>query len=192
MSTLSATEQLLFDTAKKALPRFLFESEGNAQEILAGFAKAIAPAWDQCGIYINGTKIQDTDSTQLDSHAVDRGTRRRNGESDESLRLRLRTFDQRVTPNAIKSVINDVLATNAAVMPTGYPGFVELRPNKIFLNRAAYLNRGYRVSRAPRDHTIIIILPYGTSATVASAVAEAVRLARAGGVLAYVEVRGVP
>jgi hypothetical protein len=55
----------------------------------------------------------------------------------------------------------------------------------------AYSQRGYRSSRL-RPQTIVIILPYGTSAIVAASVAEAVRQRKAAGIVVKIERRQSP
>lgn len=52
----------------------------------------------------------------------------------------------------------------------------------------AYSQRGYRSSRL-RPQTIVIILPFGTSAVVAASVAEAVRQRKAAGIVVKIERR---
>ncbi len=55
--------------------------------------------------------------------------------------------------------------------------------------RASYLSRGYRVSG---DHTIVVILPYGATASSEAAVRERMRQAAGAGIVVRVERRIVP
>lgn len=55
----------------------------------------------------------------------------------------------------------------------------------------SYSQRGYRSSRL-LPHTIVIILPFGTSAVVAASVAEAVRQRKAAGIVVKIERRQSP
>jgi hypothetical protein len=133
MSTLSPTEQLLFDAAKRSLPKVLF-SEPGADELLAAFAKAFALTWDQCGIYLDGTRINTADEVQIEQHAKDRGTRRRVNEPIDTLRARLRFLEDQVTPAAIVAAAALILQ-GAGISVAGYPGLVELRRDRAFLQR---------------------------------------------------------
>lgn len=56
----------------------------------------------------------------------------------------------------------------------------------------AYLTRGYRMGVSGRPHVIIVILPFGTLATLEPVISEAVRQKKAGGVVHRIEIRGVP
>jgi len=56
--------------------------------------------------------------------------------------------------------------------------------------KQAYLSRGYRMGRRVND--IIVILPFGTTDAIASAIREDVRQKKGAGTPVFVEVRGVP
>lgn len=181
MSALTPQEQLLFDAAKKALPRFLFEEDPSVQEILAAFAKVFALAWDQVALYIDGTRIGTADPTQLDQHAADRGTRRRLNETDESLRARLRFLEDQVTPGAVTAAATRIMEGALVTIPAGYPGLVELRRDRAFFAKLRVLddvsialaiaNQGtpgitsYSYAVYPEDADGNIIQPAGFTAT---------------------------
>lgn len=196
MSVLSAREQMLFDSAKKALPSWLFEDE-SVQELIAAFAKQIAPCWDEAEIRIRDTFIGTSSTDALNQHAKDRGTRRQGNETDPALTARLRYQDDAVTPAAVRTVANNGLEADGVTIPVGYPGLVELRRDRAFFctdsatsRKRAYLSRGYRMAGTGREATaIIVILPYGTSAATAASIAEALRQKKAGGVKVIVERR---
>jgi hypothetical protein len=58
--------------------------------------------------------------------------------------------------------------------------------------KKAYLSRGWRMGSSGRPSSLIVILPYGTDAATALAVAEALRRKAAGGFRRYVERRTSP
>jgi hypothetical protein len=195
MAVLSDKEQQLYDAARAALPRWMFSDDENAQEIIAAFAKVFGMSWAQVDLWCDQMFITKAVGFFLDQHAIDRGTRRRNGESDGALAARLRSYEDHVTRGALLSAANNILA-GASV--TGSANMVELRIDKAFLGvsgagadagRArSYCSRGYRMA-ADGENAIILILPYGTDAATATAVAEAMRQQKAGGIIVYVERR---
>lgn len=121
--SLSANEQEFYDLAKQSLPRFLFQ-DGEAQEMINGFAKIFGPVRSQIEFWQEMGRISTATDIWLDQHAVDHGTRRQTGESDASLRNRLQTPEDAVTLPALDGVANHYTTTSA---------FVELRTDRAFL-----------------------------------------------------------
>lgn len=300
MSTLTDDEQALYDVAASALPREITSGEEDAREILAAQAKIHGSAKSQLDDYLSRTLISSATGIWLDQHALDRGTRRQSGESDDALRQRLRIGEDAVTIAAlIRSSALDVrqqgatgatsyaysvlyddgvsgglqlvadgttttgnatldgtnfnrlrwltlgsgtykiyrssggasqgligtvvdaeifddtgllgdgaqvpfhadappegmatlaLRADGVTIPPGYPAIVELRRDKAWTG-ASYLSRGQRLGIIPPINSIVIILPYGTSAGTAASVAEACRQRKGAGIVVHVERRTSP
>lgn len=134
MSTLTAREEVLFRIAKGALPEILFADDTSQQEVLAAFAKQLAPVWDELELKLQDTLIGSASATALDQHAKDRGTRRRVDESDAALIYRLRfMLEDSVTLAGLLVKINAILEQYAVTVPAGYPAVAELRRDRMFL-----------------------------------------------------------
>lgn len=193
MSTLSPSEQEIFNVAKSSLPRFLFQSAQSAQELFAAAAKTFGAAKDTVYGWFTQTYIEQSSGFWTDQHAKDRNMRRQSTtETDATLAARVTTIEDAVTlPAFIALVTNMLIASGASIAP----GFVELRLNGGYFeplgnSARAFFDRGYRMGT--RGRRVIVILPYGTSAATAAAVADALRTIKAAGIAIIVEIRGVP
>jgi hypothetical protein len=191
MSYLQPNEQKLYDTAKAALPRWMFSGDTNAQELVAAFAKQYATVWAQADFWCDQIFITRAFGLWLDQHAVDLGTHRQGGETDAALVARLRNIEDKVTLPSLRTTVDGILAA----FGLGPCAIMELRRHAHFhLVGTAYRTffaRGYRMARSAA-RTIIVILPYTTSASAQAAVAEALNLKKAGGIIVRIEVRANP
>ncbi len=194
MATLSPIERDFYDVAKGALPRFVFEKQGDREQFVA-YAKIFARAKDQIDEWILFTRILLATLEYLDGHAKDRGTARKGGESEVALRTRLRSISDAVTPSAVLAAANETLAADGV---SGTAALVELRRDRMYFGtdiatgkQFNYFGRGYRFSYAPAG-AFIIILPYGTSDATAESVRASVRKKKAAGIRFYLEIRKVP
>jgi hypothetical protein len=196
-------EQNLYDHARSSLPRWLFQLSAAAEEWMGAFVKIFAESKVQIDSFRSQTYLLEATGIWLDQHARDRGTSRRDGEDDDTLRARLRIVDDAQTVPAIKAAALAVLEGAGVTVPTGYPAVVELRRDRAFFNtltsngrRAAYLSRGYRMTWGRwlpyHAQEFVVILPYGTDEATAAAVAEVVRKKKAAGFGYYVERRVNP
>lgn len=199
MSVLNPVEQSLYDVAKAALPSWLFAATAaivsNPQELIGADAKVFGAVKVVIDSWLVQAHVTTATGFWLDQHAIDRNTRRRSGESDAALRLRLRQYGDVATRPALKAAINAALV-QAGISTPCY--IVNLREEKAFFaypgghQAVAYINRGYRMSVVGRPMRFIVILPYGTSSVLRSAVDEIIRQLKAGGFAYSIEVRGVP
>lgn len=192
---LNATEQSYYDHAKRSLPRFLFANPNAAQEMMGAFAVLAGALHDQIAEWLSFSFVQTATGVWLDQHARDRGTTRREDETDETLRARLATLEDAITQPVLLSHINDIL------VGSGYPAtaaMVELRRDKAYMSTdgvdesMAFLSRGYRMAGPGRPYRIIVILPYDTDEATAAAVDEYLRKAKAAGFAHTVERRLSP
>lgn len=195
MSTLNTEEQELFDTAKRSLPRFMFQKDAAPQETFGAAAKVLNLAKQQIKSWLASTYILQATGFWLDQHAIDRGTRRRSGETDAALASRIRQVEDAVTLPALTNAVNAVL-TAAGV--AGSATIVELHGKHAFIHAAGsakhqFWGRGYRFGggdQYPGNGTrqIIVILPTGSSTALANAIADACRRLRGAGYSIVVEV----
>lgn len=113
---LDAEEQELFDFAVAALPSWFTSDERNREE-LYGFAKTFGAALATVKYWFAQTYISGAVGPAsglpdwLNQHAVDVGTRRQNLETDPALRVRIRNAPDAVTPGALISGANAILAS---------------------------------------------------------------------------------
>lgn len=192
---LTATEQSYFDTAKRSLPRFLFQLSTSPQEMLGAFAKTTGAFHTQIGEWLDYTFLGSATGVWLDQHAKDRGTTRRNGETDDVLLTRLRNTEDVVTRPALLAGVNQLLTT------AGFPAtatMVELRRDMAHWQgtgvgeSVAFYSRGYRYGSGARPHGFVVMLPYDTDEATAAAVDEYLRKAKAAGYAHHVERRTIP
>lgn len=196
LSDLTPDQQALFRIAQGVLPRVLFQSDGARQEFLKGCAATFDHARAQIdtwlGVY---TFITKSVGMWVDQHGKDRGIYRQAGEDDATLIARIRFYQDVVTPDAVASAINAVLAAS------GLPecALVELRRDGAHWGTFAstgrarfYWSRGYRYLHSGRPNKFVVILPYGTTPGIAAAVSDAIRLKKAGGIGYSIEVRTSP
>lgn len=210
---LNASQELLYKWLKSSLPSWAFTTSlGEAWESIAVVFDAVRTLGYS---WARSTFILEAQGSWLDLLARDWGTARRLGESDDSLRDRLRNPEDAVTEPALEAGADGILAAMGTA--TGAK-IVSLRMDCArFVTYAAtgrkdsYLSRGYRMSGSVwptypgggavwagntsagrRGSGIIAILPYGTTAASAATVLEMLRTKHAGGYWFTVERRLVP
>lgn len=113
--SLNELEQEYFDLARAAMPDW-YALEENQNEKLASMAKMAAAGHEitqdwlvkQSAISTADGPIGDSPDW-LGQHALDLGTSRRAGESDEALRTRLRNVSDAINLESIEDAIRDVL-----------------------------------------------------------------------------------
>jgi hypothetical protein len=195
----TTNEQALYDHLKATLPRWLFQRSNAPEEIWGGYVKLFDAVRTQIDTWASYARILVAAGMWLDAHAHDRGTFRQASESDDALRERLRTHEDMVTLPAIQSKVEAMMTELEPALDP--PVFIELARERSWLmteqgtyggtTSKPYLSRGYRVA-ATRPKKIIVILPYGTSASTRAAVDEYLRLHRAAGYTHTLEVRAIP
>lgn len=192
---LSAEQQALFDHARRALPRWLTRGKTAVLEWLHSYTQLFDAARSQGQDWLDITYLDNATGSELDQHALDRGTTRRSGEDDDTLRERLRNITDVVTEPALKDGVDALLAASGL----SESAWVCLRRDKAFCQEPAatnanesFLSRGYRVSYAQRPMGYIVILPFGTTTAMGEAVAEYLRQYGPAGYYYTVEIRGVP
>lgn len=132
---LSADEQNLLDFALAALPPW-FRDEGRDLAVEAGMAKMVGAARTQAAYWFGQSLITTATGPGADTpdwlqqHAIDRGTRRQNGEGDPELRSRLRTYPDALTRATLLSVAQAVLTAAGVV---GDVAMLELRRDRGYL-----------------------------------------------------------
>lgn len=183
---LTTDEQELFDLAPANLPKELFRS--SPQEPMQAAAKLLGAARAQLKAWVDAAYLKTSAGDWLDQHAKDRSTRRQNGESDAALRERLRHVEDALTPSAILSAINAILTAEGV---PGSAALVVLPSDQAFVGQC-FASRGYRAGHPGRPHVLIVILPYGTTAAVKSAIAEVLSTKSAAGKTTRIEVRQTP
>ncbi len=134
--TLSTEAQALFDHARNSLPRWLTGAPSTVLEWLYGFTEIFDEVRSTGQGWIDLTYILNATGAELDQHAADRGTSRRSGESDDSLRYRIRQIDDAVTEPALQIGVDAILAAIGT---------------DVTLNVAAYTTTGWN-TRFYADH----------------------------------------
>lgn len=191
----SVSEQSLYDHLRGTLPSWFFQTSASPEEIWGAYVKLFDAARAQADGWGNYARILEATGIWLDQHAVDRGTARQAGESDEELRTRIRVPEDSVTLGALLTRVQAILT--ASGIPSPSVAIVELRRDKAFFSEGgelptAYMSRGYRLGGANRPLKMIVILPYGTTEATRKAVDEYLRAHKAGGFAHTIEVRAVP
>lgn len=106
---LSSEAQALFDHARQSLPRWLTGSANAALEWLYGFTETFEETRVQGQDWLDITLLDNASGAELDQHAADRNTSRRAGETDASLRERLRNISDAVTQPALIIGVDAIL-----------------------------------------------------------------------------------
>ena len=211
---LTTRQQRLYQRLKSAMPSWAFATATG--EVWESIAVVFDTVREQMRSWVNATYILRAQGSWLDVHANERGTQRKLGESDPSLRERLRTPEDAVTEPSLEAAADAILV--AAGGPSGAV-VVSLRMDCArFVTLTAtgrkhsYLSRGFRMAGSawplypgggavwPGDTSdtgrrgtgIIMVLPYGATSAAALAVADMLRVKHAGGFWLSVETRGVP
>lgn len=192
---LTAEQQALFDHARKALPRWLTRGKTAVLEWLHAYTQLFDDARAQGQTWLNVTYIDSATGSDLDQHALDRGTVRRAGETDATLRSRLKNITDVVTEPALKDAVDTLLAASSL----GPSAWVCLRRDRAFCQLPAavnanesFLSRGYRMTSAQIPMSYLVILPYGTTAAMGEAVEEYLRQYGPAGYDYIVEIRANP
>lgn len=126
---LTATEQEIFDFAMDAMPPW-FREMPRAYEFMGAMAKIMGSAntqheyWFEMAEILNAVGIVGLEPDWLNQHAVDRGTRRTEGESDEALRERIRNVTDALTRPAILAAVQAIIDEDGPATPA--IGMVEL------------------------------------------------------------------
>lgn len=179
----------LYAVAKASLPNWFFETKEATH--LQAAAELLGKVFDHIKARVASTYLRQATDEWAEEHARDRDTRRQASETTAQLIDRLRYAEDAVTVPALEALANRILL--AAGLPQTAK-ISELRSEaRLFLTRQRGLSRGWRMGLShPGGNKIIAILPYGTDANTAAAIAEAIRLRKAGGVSVLIEIRGVP
>lgn len=187
--TLSSEAQALFDHARQSLPRWLTGKASAALEWLHGFTQIFDQVRLQGQDWLDVTLLENASGPELDQHAKDRGTSRRVGEDDPTLRERLRQITDALTEPVLLAGINAILASTTG----GVAKMVNLRRDRghchVVGSCRAFMGRGYRMTNINRPMGYIAILPYPTTAETAAAVLEYMRQYGPAGYAHYVERR---
>jgi hypothetical protein len=110
--TLSTEAQALFDHARNSIPRWVTTGKTAALEWLYGFGEIFEAIHDLATEYLEGIFLSTAAGRWLDQHARDRDTTRRDGESDDVLRERLRQVEDAITDPALQAGINAILGVS--------------------------------------------------------------------------------
>lgn len=126
---LTAQQQALYDWAKAAVPRWLFDA-GRSEEELNAFTLIFDQEKTSIDTLLAQTYILTATGVWLTQHALDRGSDRQDGESDATLRARLRVIQDALTRVPVLEV------AQAAWTDAGFAGtvvMVELRRTRAYL-----------------------------------------------------------
>lgn len=202
MSVLNDEEQEIFEIAKSSVPRQMFP-DNAVQELFGAAAKVFGSTKTQLRFWFDSSYILNAAGFWLDQHARDRGTRRRDTETDNGLQSRLRNVEDTITPNALEAVANEILVAEGIA---GVVHLIELRSGahqrfggRVFFHPTgtadppgrSYLSRGERITRN-FTHRMILIMPYGTTTAAANSIIEAVTRRIAAGQAISFETRAIP
>ena len=157
---LTSEEQELLDFALAALPPWFSDAEGRDFAVEGGMAKMAGAARAQVDYWFSQTLISEavgptsTTPDWLGQHARDRGTRRQDGEVDDDLRRRLRTFEDALT---VSSIMDAAQAALDEAGVTGDLAMVELRRDRGFfvVNQAMTGTGGTFVAQAGNLHSFV-------------------------------------
>lgn len=133
---LTTEEQELLDFALGSLPEWFGDDESRDLEVEAGIAKMFGMVRTQIAYWFDQALILQATGTGtgtpdwLQQHAIDRGTRRADGEADPELRDRLRTYADAISPPAILSAAQSIID---AAGVSGTVELLELRQHRAFL-----------------------------------------------------------
>lgn len=134
---LTTEEQELLDFALSALPSWFSDTESRDLAIEAGMAKMAGMARAQASYWFGQTLITTATGPAtgtpdwLQQHALDRDTRRTNGEASPGLQERLRQYPDAINRTSILAVAQSIVD---AAGVTGDVAMVELRKDRGFLN----------------------------------------------------------
>jgi hypothetical protein len=183
--SLSTEAQALFDHARRSLPKWLTRGKATVLEWLYAYTEIFDATRSQGQDWLDITYIDNASGAELDQHAADRGTSRREGEDDATLRERLRNITDAVTIPALKAAIDALLTVNGLDECVIYN--IRSRGAHMQLpgSSTAFFSRGHRLS-GRRGSGYIVILPSDATDAIADAVREILRLHGPGGILGTV------
>jgi hypothetical protein len=190
-------KEIILAHLRGSLPRSFF-SRARAQEVLHAIADVYATVMAQGLDWVRMTYIQHADGAWLRQHGRDRGIYQQSGEAESEFRDRIRSPEDLITPVAILAIA-DRLLTSAGV--AGSARLVEL-PRDAYFDPEPTATiaeaEGYGFDHGnPEDYgylspavssAFIVILSAGASSATVSAISDAVRVAKAGGIIHSVEV----
>jgi hypothetical protein len=107
----TAEEQKIYDFAKSAIPRFMFQKVRQEEEFGA-LVKMFDAARQQIAAYFLQAYILTADGSGpdfLNQHAIGRNTFRQDGETDAALRQRLRNIEDALTRPALLAAADAIL-----------------------------------------------------------------------------------
>lgn len=184
------TAEDFYEIARRALPRFLFGTNGDRHDQMW----AAATMFERVGQFIDerfaATKLREAPLLWLGLHARDRGTFPQASEPVNGLAQRLREIADVATVPALQSAIDNVLEAAWTGGTRNATGILELASQGSFVGQA-YVSQGYRTG-CIRPQRIIVILPYGTTAEAAAGVGEQLRKKHSAGFPYTIEVRQIP
>jgi hypothetical protein len=173
--------------AAKATPAY-WSGPGRPREDMKAIAAALRfGADDPVNNWLRMAYTEYAEDVWLDAKGRDLRRPRAAGESDDSYKLRQRQVDDAVTPAALLAAANEILAAAGL----GPATLIELPRDGLFFGTSTaqirrYWSRGYRFNGG--QGAVVVLVPAGTPPDVAAAVAAAVGLKKAGGILIHVEV----
>lgn len=157
--------------------------------IRRAIAEALGVVSTEADGYVDGSRLRTAVGGYLDLHAMDRGLRRQDGETDDQLRERLRKPPAAVTISAIRDAVNAIIGDAGPVI------IVELPRSSLYLDRAGEppylpetqyamcLDRGRRCGGG--RGVVIALIP--SSANAVQSVSDALRSKVAAGKLWLVQ-----
>ncbi len=203
---LTAEEQRLADWAKDALPGW-YSGDARTPEEIQVFAKIFYRLLLQVQFWVDMTYVgratEGSEVDWLDALARELGTKRVADETDTSLRYRLRNLQPAITVAAIEDGANQLLDSlgvgdtveieelprDAAFCFDGDAGVPSGSAGYGFFFTPAVDALAQRMCR-PKGGVVIVIIPFGLSATVRDAVLGLIVKLRAAGITAIVETKG--
>lgn len=162
---LSADEQKLLDFALGALPPWFGDTESRDLAVEAGMAKMVGAAKAQATYWFDRALITGADGPAaglpdwLQQHAIDRGTRRQEGEGDPELQSRLRTFPDALTRATLLAVTDAILDAAGIVAA---PFMLELRRDRGYLvNNQPQIDASSGGEFFDNGNPVFAFLPFG-------------------------------
>jgi hypothetical protein len=125
---LSLEDEQLLTWLKGSLPSWMFVAVDS--EIWIAAAAALGRVFDLINDWFDATLIELSSGVWLEQHAADRGTSKRAGETEASLRARIRNPMDAVTKPAIQAAVTAQLATYGIGWT---PNMLELRRDGAYL-----------------------------------------------------------
>lgn len=145
---MARTTAEILEQLQNLLPRY-YES---AEPLLAGLAAAMARAEQAYEVLAPLATVEDGEGIWLSLLGRGLGIRRASGESDESLRLRIRTVEDQVTKPAIKAAVDRLIAPDECQIIEWYEGpFLDDESDS-----GMWLDNTARLSGGPQSFLVVI------------------------------------